>query len=209
MIRPLAAGMPRPIEDLARHFQRLPGVGEKTAQRFALAMATGALDIASGRAAALAALPGAVGSCARCGALAMRRRDEPVLCDVCRDTRRDATLLCVVARQVDLMAVERTGAMRGRYFVLGRLLSPLDGVGLRELPIERLRATVAEGVEEVLLALPGSVDGEATSLAVGRELAAMGARVTGLARGVSHGSDLEYADPVTMTRAIQGRGAVA
>ena len=131
-----------------------------------------------------------------------------MLCQVCGDTQRDGTLLCVVARQVDLMAIERTGAMRGRYFVLGRLLSPLDGVGLADLPLVALRAAVTAGVAEVLLALPGSVDGEATGLALGAMLAAKGVRVTALARGVSHGADLEFADMVTMARAIQARGAV-
>lgn len=206
--RPLPAGMPRPIEDLARRLQRLPGVGERTAQRYALALATMEADVASGLAAALMALPLRVGACEGCGALAERRAGVAVLCQVCGDTQRDGTLLCVVARQVDLMAIERTGAMRGRYFVLGRLLSPLDGVGLADLPLVALRAAVTAGVAEVLLALPGSVDGEATGLALGAMLAAKGVRVTALARGVSHGADLEFADMVTMARAIQARGAV-
>lgn len=200
--------MPRPIADLAQRFQRLPGVGEKASLRYALAMATGDPEAASGLAAALTAMPAVVGICSRCNGLAERVGDGPVVCGICADTRRDASLLCVVARQVDMMALERTGAMRGRYFILGRLLSPLDGIGLDDLPVAALRAAVATGVAEVLLALPSSVDGEATAMVLARELAATGVRVTGLARGVSHGSDLEFADAVTITRAIQGRGEV-
>src|SRR5262249_27296201 len=146
--------------------------------------------------------------CERCGNIADPDPGEPAVCAICRDSRRDASLLCVVARVQDLLAIERSGAMRGRYFVLGRLLSPLEGVGAEELPLDALRARVqaAEApVKEVLVATPPSVDGEATALLIARELGAMGVKVTRIASGVPHGGDLEFADQVTLGRAIEGR----
>jgi recombination protein RecR len=116
-------------------------------------------------------------------------------------------MLCVVARVQDLLAIERSGAMRGRYFVLGKLLSPLEGVGADELPLDALKALLQgdEPVREVLVATPPSVDGEATALFVARELAALGIKVSRIASGVPHGGDLEFADQVTLGRAIEGR----
>ena len=112
----------------------------------------------------------------------------------------------MVHRVQDLLAIEKSGAMRGRYFVLGRLLSPLDGIGPEELPVpalfERMRA---EGVTEVILATPPSVDGEATALFLARELGRLSVRVTRIASGVPHGGDLEFADQITLGRAIDGR----
>src|SRR6185295_14648303 len=128
----------------------------------------------------------------------------------CRDPRRDASLLCVVARVQDLLAIERSGAMRGRYFVLGKLLSPLEGIGASELPLDALKAAIAgeTPVREVLVATPPSVDGEATALLVARELAALGVNVTRIASGIPHGGDLEFADQITLGRAIAGRRGV-
>jgi recombination protein RecR len=130
------------------------------------------------------------------------------MCAICRDTRREASLLCVVARVQDLLAIERSGVMRGRYFVLGRLLSPLDGVTVDDLPLGRLRSVVAHQdapVEEVLIATPSTVDGEATALLLAREFAPLGVRVTRIASGIPHGGDLEYADQITLGRAIADR----
>jgi recombination protein RecR len=129
-----------------------------------------------------------------------------VACDICNDGKRDARVLCVVGRVHDLMAIERTGAMRGRYFVLGRLLSPLEGIGPEQLPVPRLVARIKEdSVTEVIVATPPSVDGEATALLLKRELAPLGVSMTRIASGVPHGGDLEYADPITMGRALAGR----
>jgi recombination protein RecR len=125
---------------------------------------------------------------------------------VCNDTRRNASLLCIVARVQDLLAIERSGAMRGKYFVLGRLLSPLDGIGPEELPLDKLRERILkDGVSEVIVATPTSVDGEATALFVARELEAQGVAVSRIASGVPHGGDLEFADQITLGRAIDGR----
>jgi recombination protein RecR len=134
------------------------------------------------------------------------RGDDEVLCTICSDDKRDPRVLCVVGRVHDLYAIERTGAMRGRYFVLGRLLSPLEGVGPEELPLPRLLARIRDqGVTEIIVATPPSVDGEATALLLKRELASAGVKMTRIASGVPHGGDLEYADPITMGRALAGR----
>jgi recombination protein RecR len=198
--------MPERVGRAAQLLARLPGVGEKTAQRFALFLATTDEATARELGLALSELRDHVRPCARCGNIAEAAPGEEALCAVCRDGRRDAQLLCVVAKVQDLIAIERSGAMRGRYFVLGRLLSPLEGVGAEELPLDALKARVrADGVSEVLVATPPSVDGEATALLVARELGALGARVTRIASGVPHGGDLEFADQVTLGRAIEGR----
>jgi recombination protein RecR len=127
---------------------------------------------------------------------------------VCRDPRRDPSILCVVARIQDVTAIERSGAMRGRYHVLGKLLSPLDGVTGEALGVDKLvhRVRASDGViREVLVATPPSVDGEATALLVSRELAKTGAHVSRIASGVPHGGDLEFADPITLGRAVEHR----
>jgi recombination protein RecR len=198
--------MPERLARAAQLLARLPGVGEKTAQRYALFLATTDESVARELGASLTELRDHVRPCARCGNIADAELNEPAICAICKDTRRDARLLCVVARVQDLLAIERSGAMRGRYFVLGRLLSPLEGVGAEELPLDALKERVkADQVAEVLVATPPSVDGEATALLVARELGALGARVTRIASGVPHGGDLEFADQVTLGRAIEGR----
>jgi recombination protein RecR len=153
----------------------------------------------------IATLRDELGPCERCGNVA-EIIDGRAVCDVCADTKRDAKILCVVARVHDLLAIERAGTMRGRYFVLGKLLSPLEGIAPEDLPIgelvERIRG---DGVREVIVATPPSVDGEATALLLKRELDPLGTVVTRIASGVPHGGDLEFADPITMGRALAGR----
>jgi len=196
--------LPR-LDQLVRLLARLPGVGEKTAARFALHLVTEP-TLARDLGAALAELPDRVRPCERCGNLAEVDADARAVCAVCQDARRDATLLCVVAKVQDLLAIERSGAMRGRYFVLGRLLSPLDGIGPEELPLSALVARIAsDGVTEVIIATPPSVDGEATALYLARELTGLGVRATRIASGVPHGGDLEFADQITLGRALEGR----
>ncbi|APR85958.1 Recombination protein RecR [Minicystis rosea] len=198
--------MPERLARAAQLLSRLPGVGEKTAQRFALFLATTDETTSRELGKTLAELRDHVRPCNQCGNIAEAAPGEAAICGVCRDPRRDAKLVCVVARVQDLLAIERSGAMRGRYFVLGRLLSPLEGVGAEELPMDALKARVrADEVSEVLVATPPSVDGEATALLVARELGALGVKVTRIASGVPHGGDLEFADQVTLGRAIEGR----
>jgi recombination protein RecR len=193
------------VRRLVKLLSRLPGVGEKTAQRYVLWLLTADEALSRELGAELATLRDEIGPCERCGNVAEIREGHPV-CDVCADSKRDARLLCVVARVHDLMAIERAGTMRGRYFVLGRLLSPLEGISPEDLPIARLVERIrADGVSEVIVATPPSVDGEATAMLLKREMGSLAVSVTRIASGVPHGGDLEFADPITMGRAIAGR----
>lgn len=194
------------IRKLVALLSRLPGVGEKTAQRYVLHLLTSDEEVARDLGAELATLHEELRPCLKCGNIADVVPGEPPICAICGDTRRDPHLLCVVGRVHDLHAIERTGAMRGRYFVLGRLLSPLEGIGPEELPLPKLVQRIQEdGVTEVIVATPPSVDGEATALFLKRELASLAVKMTRIASGVPHGGDLEYADPITMGRALSGR----
>ncbi len=202
------AGLPERVRRVAELLSKLPGVGEKTAQRFALHLATADASIARDLGRALTDLREHVRACSRCNNLAEAPPGEPALCPVCSDPRRDPSLLCVVARVQDMLAIERSGAMKGRYFVLGKLLSPLDGVTAADLPLGALSARLTlpgEEVREILVATPPSVDGEATALLIAREVAPLGVGVTRIASGIPHGGDLEFADQVTLGRAIEGR----
>jgi recombination protein RecR len=195
------------LQRLIGLLSRLPGVGEKTAQRYLLFLLTTDEAVARDLGAELSRLHDVLRPCVRCGNIAeLESPDEAAICAICRDAKRDDRLVCVVARVHDLMAIERAGAMRGRYFVLGKLLSPLEGIGPDELPIGKLVERIrAEGITEVIVATPPSVDGEATALLLKRELAPLGVALTRIASGVPHGGDLEFADPITMGRALAGR----
>jgi recombination protein RecR len=186
---------------------RLPGVGEKTAQRYVLHLLTTNEAVARELGAELSTLRDQLKPCDTCGNLAeIERAEDVATCSICADGKRDRTTLCIVARVHDLMAIERAGTMRGRYFVLGKLLSPLDGVGPEDLPLARLaQHIVRDAVTEIIVATPPSVDGEATALLLKRELGPLGVRLTRIASGVPHGGDLEFADPITMGRALSGR----
>jgi recombination protein RecR len=181
--------------------RRLPGVGVKSAQRMAFHLLQhdrdGALKLAN-------ALSGAVASvhhCERCHTFS-----ERALCDVCADTRRDASKLAVVETPADQAALERTGSYRGYYFVLMGRLSPLDGVGVSDIGVAELLERAADAVvDEVILALGFSAEGEATAHALGQALRARGKTVTRLARGVPVGSELEYVDLSTIAHALSDR----
>jgi recombination protein RecR len=193
------------VHRLVKLLSRLPGVGEKTAQRYVLWLLTADEALSRDLGAELADLRDRLGPCERCGNVA-ERIDGHAICEVCADNKRDSKQLCVVARVHDLIAIERAGVMRGRYFVLGKLLSPLEGIGPEELPLDQLQARIrADGVTEVIVATPPSVDGEATALLLKRELTPLGVTVSRIASGVPHGGDLEFADPITMSRALAGR----
>lgn len=198
--------LPDKLRVLSTLLARLPGVGEKTAQRFALYLVQDNTGLSARLGELLAALPSLIRPCEQCGNIAEVNDEGVALCDICVDPRRDPELLCIVGRVADLLAIEASGAMRGRYFVLGRLLSPLDGIGPEELPLERLRVRLKkDGVKEVILATPPSVDGEATALLLGKELGRDGISMSRIASGVPHGGDLEFADRITLGRAIGGR----
>ena len=194
-----------PVGRLVNAFRKLPGIGERTATRLAFFVLNQPEQLARQLADALVDVKQRVGLCQRCCNLT----DQPV-CSICDDARRDPSLICVVERTQDLRAIERTGDFRGLYHVLHGLISPLDGVGpddlhLREL-VQRLQSSPeADEVQEVIAATSPSVDGEATALYLKRLLEPMGLRVTRIASGVPIGSDLEYTDRVTLTRALEER----
>ncbi len=201
--------LPESVAKLGKLFSRLPGVGEKTAARYVLHLLTSDPEISRTLGEELLHLHARVRPCVRCGNLAESdpsNASAEAVCDICRDGKRDGHMLCVVGRVHDLFAIERTGTMRGRYFVLGKLLSPLEGIGPDDLPMMRLISRIRdERVTEVILATPPSVDGEATALFLKRELGPLGIAVSRIASGVPHGGDLEYTDPITMSRALAGR----
>jgi recombination protein RecR len=139
--------------------------------------------------------------CSRCFALT---EDDP--CSLCSDARRDASILCAVAEAKDIYALERTGAYRGRYHVLGGLISPMDGIGAAQLRIKELIERIAaEGPDELVIATNPNAEGEATALYLARLIAPSGVRVTRLAYGLPIGGDLDYADEVTLAKALEGR----
>jgi recombination protein RecR len=190
-----------PISQLVQLLARLPGVGERTATRLAFFVLGTEPSYAKSLAASLEQLHERVKRCELCGNYGSRSR-----CDVCLDARRESRVLCVVARVQDLMAIERTGSFRGRYHVLHGLLAPLEGVGPEQLPVgDLVRRIGSEGVEEIIVATPLSVDGEATSMYLSQVLKPTGVRVTRIASGVPHGGDLEFTDQITLGRAFDGR----
>jgi recombination protein RecR len=199
--------LPERLSRLVSLFSRLPGVGEKTAQRFVLHMLAQDKELPRRLAEELVSIGEHLRPCERCGHIAeVTNPGGPIHCSICLDQKRDPRLLCVVARIQDLLAIERSGAMRGRYFILGKLISPLEGVGPDDLPLETLRRRIAEEpIAEIVVATPPSVDGEATALFLARELGGAKVRVSRIASGVPHGGDLEFADQITLGRAIEGR----
>jgi recombination protein RecR len=191
------------IDDLAGELAKLPGIGRKTALRLTYYLLKQRPEQSRRLADALATLAERVRPCARCYNLT-----EDELCAVCRDPRRDRTIVCAVEEASDIGAIERTGEYRGLYHVLGGRLSPLDGVMPEDLTIDGLTERVRGGeVREVIVATNPSLEGEATALYVQRHLAlhAAGVAVTRIARGLPVGGDLEYADGVTIAQAISAR----
>jgi recombination protein RecR len=190
-----------PIAELVQLLARLPGIGERTAARLAFFVLGVDPSYAKSLGAALTTLHERVQRCELCGNYGSRAR-----CEVCLDPRRESRVLCVVARVQDLMAIERSGNFRGRYHVLHGLLAPLEGMGPEQLRAGELVARIgSEGVEEVIVATPLSVDGEATSMYLAQTLKATGVRLTRIASGVPHGGDLEFTDQITLGRAFDGR----
>jgi recombination protein RecR len=190
-----------PIARLVKELARLPGIGEKTAQRLAFHILKAGPGYAGDLAAAVAAVVRDVHLCASCQTLTDQ---DP--CGICRDPRRDPRLICVVEGVPDLLAVERTHEFRGRYHVLHGALSPLDGVGPSDLKIRELLLRLErEPAEEIVVATNPDVEGEATALYLTKLLKPMGLKVTRIAQGIPMGGDLEYADQVTLARALAGR----
>jgi recombination protein RecR len=188
------------VENLVAQLSRLPGVGSRTAQRLAFHILQRPKDEALALAAALTEVKERVRFCRECGNLT-----EDEVCAICSDARRDHTVICVVEQPVDVVSLERTAEFRGLYHVLGGALSPLDGVDPGDLRIDELLQRVsANGVQEVVLATNPNMTGEATAAYLADRLRGR-VRVTRLASGLPVGGDLEYADEVTLGRALSGR----
>jgi recombination protein RecR len=189
------------IDDLATELAKLPGIGRKTALRLTYHLLKQPAEQSRRLADALRTLSERVRPCARCFNLT-----EDEVCAVCRDPRRDPTVICAVEESSDIGAIERAGEYRGLYHVLGGRLSPLDGVMPEDLTVPQLVGRVAAGsVREVIIATNPSLEGEATALYVQRQLAAHPVVVSRIARGLPVGGDLEYADGVTIAQALSAR----
>jgi recombination protein RecR len=190
-----------PVQDLIEELGRLPGIGPKSAQRLAFHLLTIETADAERLARTIIAVKEKVRFCARC--FNVSEHEE---CRICRDARRDPTVICVVEEPRDLVAMERTGEFRGRYHVLGGAISPIDGIGPDDLRIKELLARIGtEDITEVVIATNPNIEGEATASYLARMLKAMELRVTRIASGLPVGGDLEYADEVTLGRAFAGR----
>lgn len=189
------------LDDLVEALRRLPGVGQKSAQRMAFHLLQHDRDGARRLSRALEAATSAVRHCERCHTFT-----ESSICPTCQDPQRDARQLCVVETPADQLAMERTGSYRGFYFVLMGRLSPLDGIGVADIGARQLLERATEpGVEEVILATSFTAEGEATAHALGEALRAQGLKVTRLARGVPVGSELEFVDLSTIAHALADR----
>jgi len=190
-----------PIAQLTQLLARLPGIGERSAQRLTFHILRSQPGYAKELSEAIARVVKEVRLCSRCCTLTPH---DP--CAMCSDTRRDDRSICVVESVQDLMAIERTREFKGRYHVLHGALSPLDGVGPEQLKVQELLHRLHDGVvEEVILATNPTVEGEATALYLSRLLKPMGVRLSRIAQGVPMGGDLEYADQATLARALAGR----
>jgi recombination protein RecR len=190
-----------PIARLLEELERLPGIGPKSAQRIAYFILRSDEEVAGRLAASLLEVKSAIHFCPRCFDFA-----EAELCEVCADPERDTTLLCVVEEPRDVVAIERTGEFRGLYHVLGGVISPIDGIGPEQLRVRELLDRVSGGtVAEVVVATNTTVEGETTALYLARMLKPLGLRVTRIASGLPVGGDLEYADEVTLGRALEAR----
>jgi len=192
------------VQDLIDELGRLPGVGPKSAQRIAFhLLAADAADVRR-LVHALTEVKDKVRFCRTCGNVA-----EQEECRICRDPRRDRTVICVVEEPKDVVAVEKTREFRGRYHVLGGAISPIEGIGPDDLRVRELMTRLADGeVTELILATDPNLEGEATATYLARLVKPMDLRVTRLASGLPVGGDLEYADEVTLGRAFEGRRSV-
>lgn len=193
-----------PVARLIDEFHKLPGVGPKTAQRLAYHVLRTSADDAHALAQAIVDVKEQITFCTSCQNLT-----DVDPCSICGSAKRDASIICVVEEPLDILALERTRSYRGLYHVLHGVISPLNGIGPDDLKIKELMARLSRGgVHEVIMATNPNVEGDATAMWLDRNITPLGVRVTRLARGLAMGADLEYADEVTLTRALEGRQAV-
>ncbi len=190
-----------PLARLIEEFYRLPGIGPKSAQRLAYYLLRMPAADAHSLAEAIVEVKDKVTLCSVC-----QNVTEVDPCRICTDSARDRSLMCVVEEPLDILALERTGSYHGLYHVLHGAISPMDGIGPDDLKVRELLDRLRDGeTKEIILATNPNLEGEATSMYLGRLIGPLGLRVTRLARGLPAGGDLEYADDVTLTRAIEGR----
>jgi len=193
--------LPEPLERLIQELSRLPGIGPKTAQRLAFHLLRVDGVRAQSLAQAIQDVKARIGYCERCYNIA-----EGPVCAICESPRRDASVICVVESAFDVLAIERTAEFSGLYFVLHGVISPIDGIGPEQIHVQQLLDRVRdEGIVEVIIATDADIEGEATAVYLQRALSPLGVRVTRPAHGLPVGGDLEYADEVTLGRALSGR----
>jgi recombination protein RecR len=198
--------LPPALNDLIEAFAALPGVGPRTAERYAYYLIRSQGDAADKLSDALKNLAGGIGYCKKTFALVPAGKE---LSDLYTDSNRDKTTVAVVAEPFDLVALEKTGQYKGTYHVLGGLVSPIDGIGPEQLHIKELIKRIDDDkVKEVILATNASVEGESTALYIQKQIGNRKVRITRLARGLSVGVDLEYADQITLGRALEGRTSI-
>lgn len=195
--------LPDAVQNLTLAFERLPGIGPKTASRLTFYLLRAPEEISRTLAEALLALKSDTGLCQVCFNITRAGQE---ICDICASPQRDEGVICVVEEPLDVLALERTAGYFGRYHVLHGVLSPIEGIGPDDLKIKPLLERVRSGkVKEVILATNPSMEGDATALYIQQQLAKSGVRITRLARGLPVGGDLEYADQNTLLRALAGR----
>jgi len=193
-----------PVQELIDQLGRLPGVGPKSAQRIAFYLLKLPKEDAERLATAIVEVKARISFCRRCWNVA-----EGEYCEMCRDERRDATIVCVVEEPRDIVAVEKTQEFHGLYHVLQGAISPIEGIGPEQLRVKELLTRVdAEGIKEVILCTNPNLEGEATAMYLARLLKPLGLTVTRIASGLPVGGDLEYADELTLGRALEGRREV-
>jgi recombination protein RecR len=193
-----------PLADLIRELEKLPTIGPKTAARLAYYLLSASREDAAALAEAIVGLKDRVRFCSRCFSLT-----EADPCSICGDPQRDGSMLCVVGEPKDVYAIERTMSFRGRYHVLGGLISPMEGIGVGQLKVKQLLDRIGpEGITEIIIATNPNAEGESTALYLARLLTPLGVTVTRLAYGLPIGGDLDYADEVTLARALEGRRAL-
>ena len=191
--------LPEPITALAEALNRLPGIGPRSAERLALYLAQNDANAVRQFAKTVIEARERIRVCHLCGSLT---ENDP--CSICADPRREGSIICVVERPVDIFTIDKSGAFHGKFHVLGGKISPLNGVEPEDLRLAELEARL-DGVKEIILALSADVEGDATSFYLAKRLAGRGAKVTRIAQGLPAGSGLEFADEVTLSRALEGR----
>jgi len=192
-------GLPKSVETLISEFTKFPGIGKKTAQRLAFHILSSATEDAVKFASSVVDVKTLVKVCTVCGGIS----DED-LCEICKNNKRDHSIICVVERSEDIFAFERTNSFMGVYHVLGGLLSPLDGIGPEKLNIQTLKIRLESGME-IVLATSASLEGDATALYLQKLFQDKKIKITRLARGLPVGGELEYTDEATLLRALEGR----